>query len=83
MSEIIEDSNFEEKEEENTGLQVLSSPKESANHKGKNRDQFEEEALGKVFPRNIKAEEALLGSILINPDAIGEVVQIISPEDFY
>lgn len=83
MSEIIEDSNFEEKEEENMGLQVLSSPKESTNHKEKNRDQFEEEALGKVFPRNIKAEEALLGSILINPDAIGEVVQIISPEDFY
>ena len=83
MSEIIEDSSFEEKEEENTGLQVLSSPRESTNHKGKNRDQFEEEALGKVFPRNIKAEEALLGSILINPDAIGEVVQIISPEDFY
>ena len=41
MSEIIEDSNFEEKEEENTGLQVLSSPRESTNHKGKNWYQFE------------------------------------------
>ena len=34
-------------------------------------------------PFSIKAEEALLGSIFLNPNVIGDVIDIITPEDFY
>jgi replicative DNA helicase len=38
---------------------------------------------GRVPPQNIEAEESLLGGILIDPDAINKVVDMVSPEDFY
>ena len=34
-------------------------------------------------PYSIEAEEALLGSVFINPNVIGDVVDIITAEDFY
>jgi replicative DNA helicase len=34
-------------------------------------------------PQNIEAERALLGSILIRPDAMGDISDIISPDSFY
>ena len=34
-------------------------------------------------PFSIEAEEALLGSIFINPNVIGDVVDIVTSEDFY
>jgi replicative DNA helicase len=34
-------------------------------------------------PHNIEAEEAVLGSLLIDPEAITRVVPILSPDDFY
>lgn len=34
-------------------------------------------------PYNIEAEEALLGSIFLKPDVISDVIDIISPSDFY
>jgi len=37
----------------------------------------------KVSPHNDEAEQSVLGSILIDKDAIGLVSQIIKPEDFY
>lgn len=83
MSDIIEDLDFVGEMEDKNELKVLSSSEKDRSYKNKQNESIEEEVLGKVFPRNIKAEEALLGSILINPDAIGEIVQIISPEDFY
>jgi replicative DNA helicase len=42
-----------------------------------------DEKIIKTLPHNIAAEEALLGSILIDPEAIYKVADIISPEDFY
>ncbi|MCX5804960.1 MAG: replicative DNA helicase [Proteobacteria bacterium] len=37
----------------------------------------------RIPPQNLEAEESLLGGILIDPDAINKVVDMVSPEDFY
>jgi replicative DNA helicase len=34
-------------------------------------------------PQNIDAEEAILGGILLDPEAIGRVMELLSPEAFY
>lgn len=41
-----------------------------------------ENNLGQI-PQNIEAEEAVLGAILVNPNAITKVVEILKPESFY
>ncbi|MDX1765621.1 MAG: replicative DNA helicase [Candidatus Saccharimonadales bacterium] len=38
---------------------------------------------GRVPPQNVDAEASLLGSILIDPNAITEIADTISPPDFY
>lgn len=42
-----------------------------------------EPALMKIPPHNLEAEETILGGILINNDAVNQVVDILSPGDFY
>ncbi len=37
----------------------------------------------KVPPHNTDAEQAILGGILINNDAMNQVMDILSPDDFY
>ena len=37
----------------------------------------------KVPPQNIEAEQAILGGILINNDAMNQIMDILSPESFY
>ena len=37
----------------------------------------------KNIPSNIEAEEALLGSLLIDPDVIVQVATVVQPKDFY
>lgn len=37
----------------------------------------------KVPPHNLEAEQAVLGGILINNDALTNIVEILTPEDFY
>ena len=37
----------------------------------------------RLAPHNVEAEEALLGSVLINPEVLDEVVALIKPADFY
>jgi replicative DNA helicase len=37
----------------------------------------------KSIPHNIEAEEAMLGSLLIDPDVISHVANMVAPEDFY
>jgi replicative DNA helicase len=34
-------------------------------------------------PQNIDAEEAILGGILLDPEAIGRVAELLRPEAFY
>ena len=38
---------------------------------------------GKMSPNNIEAEEAVLGSILINPDALFDVATFLKADDFF
>lgn len=38
---------------------------------------------GAIPPQNIEAEEAILGGILLDPEAIGRVIDVIQPDDFY
>lgn len=44
---------------------------------------MEEQATTIAVPANISAEEAVLGSVLINPDAIGQVAGKLKEDDFY
>jgi replicative DNA helicase len=38
---------------------------------------------GRVPPQNAEAERAVLGGVLLEPDAIVKVVDILTPDDFY
>ena len=44
---------------------------------------FNNENAGLVPPQNVQAEEAVLGGILLDPDAIGRIADLIKPEAFY
>jgi len=37
----------------------------------------------KVPPSNVQAEQAILGGILINNDALNQVIDVLAPDDFY
>ena len=37
----------------------------------------------RIPPQNIEAERALLGSIMLRPDAMYEVMEVLSPQSFY
>ena len=37
----------------------------------------------KTIPANPEAEEAVLGSLLIDPDAVIKVASFLEPDDFY
>ena len=39
--------------------------------------------MEKLLPQNIEAESGVLGSIIIDPDAIVQVADFLQPEDFY
>ena len=47
------------------------------------KNEFNNENTGLVPPQNIQAEEAVLGGILLDPDAIGRIADLIKPEAFY
>src|SRR5574344_2377796 len=36
-----------------------------------------------LIPQDIEAEEAVLGAILVNPNTLSKVVEILTPESFY
>jgi replicative DNA helicase len=42
-----------------------------------------QEKRGRIPPQNLEAEQSLLGGILIDPEAVNKVVDVVSPEDFY
>ncbi len=37
----------------------------------------------RVPPHNLEAEESVLGSMMLSPDAIASVVELVKPDDFY
>ena len=40
-------------------------------------------AVERMAPHNLEAEEAVLGSLLIDPDAVFRVASFLSADDFY
>lgn len=42
-----------------------------------------EKSFAKPLPHNINAERAVLGALLLRPEAINEIADLIQPEDFY
>ena len=44
---------------------------------------MDEELLAKQPPQSLEAEQAVLGSILIDSRCVADIVGIVSPEDFY
>ena len=51
---------------------------------GRNDQEPTFEALpDSIPPQNLEAEEAVLGGILLEPDAIGRVADVLQPEAFY
>ena len=52
--------------------------------RGRQRQEADFEAMPDgVPPQNLEAEEAVLGGILLDPDAIGRVADVLQPEAFY
>ena len=43
----------------------------------------ESRRIERLPPQNVDAEEAVLGALLIDPDAIIRLATILRPEDFY
>ena len=39
--------------------------------------------LGKVQPNDVEAEQAVLGAMLLDRDAVVNAIEILKPEDFY
>jgi len=39
--------------------------------------------VDRLPPQNVEAEQSVLGSLLIDPDAIIKVASFLRPEDFY
>jgi replicative DNA helicase len=37
----------------------------------------------RVPPQNLEAEESVLGSMMLSPEAIADVVEVLGPDDFY
>ena len=44
---------------------------------------MDEELLAKQAPQSLEAEQAVLGSILIDSRCITDIVGLLRPEDFY
>ena len=39
--------------------------------------------LGKVPPHDIEAEQAIIGSMLTDKDAVISAIEVLKPDDFY
>lgn len=39
--------------------------------------------VGKIPPQDIEAEQAILGSMLTDQDAVADAIEVLKPEDFY
>lgn len=39
--------------------------------------------MDKLLPLSIEAEQGVLGSLILDPEAIAEIIDMLSPEDFY
>ncbi len=44
---------------------------------------YNDTALERIPPQSIEAEQAVLGSVLVNPESVAKVIDQIKPENFY
>ncbi|MBX9690658.1 MAG: replicative DNA helicase, partial [Candidatus Obscuribacterales bacterium] len=44
---------------------------------------FNDTNLERIPPQSVEAEQAVLGSILVNPESVSRVIDVIKPEQFY
>ena len=44
---------------------------------------MDEELLSRQQPQSLEAEQAVLGSILIDSRCVADIIGILKPEDFY
>ena len=42
-----------------------------------------DELLSRQLPQSLEAEQAVIGSMLIDPACVAEVIELLRPEDFY
>ena len=50
---------------------------------GKRGENVAERTIDRLPPQNVEAEEAVLGSLLIDPDAIIRIAAVLKADDFY
>ena len=43
----------------------------------------EEDIVKRIMPHNLEAEQSVIGSMLLDAEAIGEAAEIVQGEDFY
>ena len=43
----------------------------------------EKELLGKIQPNDVLAEQAVIGSMLVDKDAVISAIELLKPLDFY
>jgi replicative DNA helicase len=56
---------------------------EPRNQAAQSKQYSTEKLLGKTLPHALEAERAVLGALLLNDEYVEQVVEIISPHDFY
>ena len=39
--------------------------------------------MGRVPPQNLEAEQSLLGGLLVDPESMNKIVDLVAPDDFY
>ena len=44
---------------------------------------MEEALIKRILPHNLNAEQAVIGSMLMRPEAIPEIAEILNGDDFY
>jgi len=49
----------------------------------KNTREAKAQTAGHIPPQNIEAEQSLLGGLLVDPESINKIVDIVGPRDFY
>src|SRR5579883_1924333 len=50
---------------------------------GRSPGERKSKLMQRTFPQNIEAECGVLGSLLIDPEAIGQIADWLRPQDFY
>ncbi len=50
---------------------------------GRNTKETKGSGVGRVPPQNLEAEQSLLGGLLVDPESMNKIVDLVAPDDFY